>query len=543
MVKPKMLKKGSKVAIVSLSRGILGEPFAKHEVDLLEKRLSELGLTYEYMPNSKKDMEYLAEHPEARAEDLKAAFLDDSIDMIWCAIGGEDTYLTLPYLMNEDFQNLLLAHPKIFMGFSDTTNNHLMFQKLGLNTYYGPALLTDLAEFSPEMLPYTAKCIKNLFNNNRGIVLESSPIWYQSRTDFGEDQVGVPAIERKEEKNIEFLGPKQVALGELLGGCIESLYESAVCSRFPEKQREIFGEFPIFPNNFEWQGKILFIETSEEQPSPEKYRKMIKELEGRGVFQAVVGVLVGKPMDEKYYDEYKEIVSQIAGKYHLPVAYNMNFGHATPRMILPYGQIAKIDPEKQQVSLREPLFISELDEIIRVKLLNSVDVDRYVHSILVAEVAKRLAIRYDLDAEKAYTAGLTHDIAKRLSPEEEKYFVRKYQLDDGLLSDTAKNYRHSDIGAVVAKEWFDLDDEICQAIRLHTIPTTEMTSFDKVIFLADKLGRRDFENSLEPLRELAFEDLDKAMLFFLDEQAKDLEKRGIKQHPDTVKFIESLQAQ
>ena len=535
-----MLKKGDKVAIISLSKGILGESFVEHEVKLLEQRLEELGLEYEYMPNSKKGMEYLEKHPEARAKDLQVAFEDDSISMIWCAIGGEDTFRTLPYLMNEKFQALILKNPKIFMGFSDTTTNHLMFHRLGLTTYYGPALLPDLAEFSPKMLPYTANCIKNLFSNNRGIALKSSPVWYKSRTEFGPDQVGVPATELKEQHGYEFLGPNKVATGEILGGCLEILYDSIEKQRFPKEMNEIFGKYQIFPEREDWIGKVLLIETSEEQPSPEKYQKMIDSLEKFGVFEEIRGIMVGKPMDEKYYKEYKAIISTIGDKYQLPVVFNMNFGHATPRMILPLGEVVEINPKNKTVILKEQMFINELNEKIREKLCQVVDEKRYVHSILVAEQAKSLALQYGLDYEKAYTAGLVHDIAKRLSSEEEQYFVNKYHLPIELLEDDAKNYRHSEIGAVVAKEWFDLDDEICQAIEYHTIPRKDMTDFDKIIFLADKIGRTDLPKEWIPLKRMAYKDLNKAMIFFLEEQDKDLKLRGITPHPGTQEFLDSI---
>ncbi len=540
MVKPKMLKKGDTVAIVSLSSGVLGEKFVRHEVKLIEKRLTELGLNCKYMPNSRKGLDYIEKHPEARAEDLKTAFSDDSISMIWCALGGNDTFRILPYLMNEEFQELVLTHPKIFMGFSDTTNNHLMFYRLGLNTYYGPALLPDLAEFSPEMLPYTADCIKNLFNNNREREIKSSPVWYKARTSFAEDQVGIPAEEVEEKRGIEFIGPKKIVKGELLGGCLDSLYEMLSFSRFPEEQEKIFSEYRIFPDLSTWQGKLLFIETSEEQPDPQLYKKMIEKLEEYGVYDVVAGVLVGKPMDEKYYDEYKQILTEIAEKYQLPVAFNLNFGHGTPRMILPYGQITELNTQQQKITIKEPFFISELDEKIRKKLYQSVDLKRYIHSLLVAEQAKSLALHYGLNPEKAYTAGLVHDIAKRLSPEEEKYFVEKYRLDPALLTDIAKNYRHSDIGAVVAKEWFDLDDEICQAIKYHTIPNKKMTDYDKIIFLADKIGRNDLPEEWTPLKELAYRNLNEAMIMFLTEQKKDLERRGITPHSGSQEFLDAL---
>ena len=49
------------------------------------------------MPHAQKGIEYVKNHPEDRAKDLLQAFSDDSIDMILCAIGGDDTYRLLPY--------------------------------------------------------------------------------------------------------------------------------------------------------------------------------------------------------------------------------------------------------------------------------------------------------------------------------------------------------------------------------------------------------------------------------------------------------------
>ena len=146
MIRPKKLNKGDKVALVSLSRGILGMPFCKHELEIGLQRLKAFGLVPVIMPNALKDMSYLENHPEAKVADLKMAFMDDSIKGIICAIGGDDTYRTIPFLMEDkEFINAVKTHPKIFMGFSDTTNNHLMFYKLGLQTFYGQAFLTDLA--------------------------------------------------------------------------------------------------------------------------------------------------------------------------------------------------------------------------------------------------------------------------------------------------------------------------------------------------------------------------------------------------------------
>ena len=83
----------STIGIISLSSGIIGEDFVKHEVDLGVQRLKDLGLNPIFLPHSLKGLDFIKAHHEARAEDLIQAFSDDSIDMILCAIGGDDMIL------------------------------------------------------------------------------------------------------------------------------------------------------------------------------------------------------------------------------------------------------------------------------------------------------------------------------------------------------------------------------------------------------------------------------------------------------------------
>lgn len=104
------------------------------------------------MPNARKGIDYIKEHPEKRAEDLLQAFRDPEIDMILCAIGGYDTFRLLPHLFEQsELQNAITQ--KVFLGFSDTTINHFMLHKLGLRTFYGQSFLADICEIVPGKIP------------------------------------------------------------------------------------------------------------------------------------------------------------------------------------------------------------------------------------------------------------------------------------------------------------------------------------------------------------------------------------------------------
>lgn len=352
-MKPDALKKGDKVAIVSLSRGLLGENFVSHETPIGIKRLENYGLEVVFMPNSCKGMKYIEEHPEARAKDLKEAFLDNSIKAIICAIGGFDTYKILPYLMEDaEFKKTVLKNPKIFIGFSDSTINHLMFHKLGLNTFYGQAFITDLCELDNEMLPYTKYWFEKMFSNEDNLEIESSPIWYSDREDYSSKQVGIPRKANKEKNGYEVLNGSGKVEGKLLGGCIESIYK-AICHGMYADQVEICTKYNIFPINDDLKNNILFLETSDGKSTPEELKKMLLEIKKLGIFSLVKGLIIGKPIDEVYYEEYKKVYQEIFKDSNLPILYNVNFGHAVPRSIIPYGLNARLDLDNKKIVILE----------------------------------------------------------------------------------------------------------------------------------------------------------------------------------------------
>ena len=356
MIKPKKLNKGDKVAIISLSRGLLGMPFIKHELDLGIKRLKEFGLEPVIMSNSLKDMDYLFNHPEERASDLKQAFLDDSIKAIICSIGGDDTYKTIPYLMEDkEFIEAVRKHPKIFTGFSDTTNNHLMFQKIGLETFYGPCFLVDLAELDKEMLPYTKDTFNKFFLNEEKYEITSSSIWYNDRTSYGEDQLGISRITNKEEHGYEVLNGSGRVTGKLYGGCLDSLYDVYTSERYGQ-ENTIYTKYDILPTLEEWKEKILFIETSEERMTPSKLETVLNYFKSNKILESVRGIIVGKPIDEKYYDEYKEVYKRVFSDLNTPILYNVNFGHSVPRCIIPYDADAIIDFDNKRIIISSPIF-------------------------------------------------------------------------------------------------------------------------------------------------------------------------------------------
>ena len=334
------------IAIVSLSCGLVGAPFVQFEAEIGLRRLKEYGLNVKFMPHARMGIEYTMNHPEKRAEDLLEAFRDPETDMILCAIGGDDTYRLLPYLF--DHNELAEAvTDKVFLGFSDTTINHLMLHKVGLRTFYGQAFLSDICELGPEMHPYTRRYFEELITTGGIREITPSDVWYRERESFTPEQVGrqLPALP---DHGFELLQGKPVFSGKILGGCIDSLYDLFNGERYADMP-VLCRKYNLFPDARDWKGRILLLESSEEKPTPEQYRQALEYLRETGVFDAVSGVLAGKPMDETYADEYRQLLKEVIGKPDLPIVFNVNIGHAIHRCIIPFGTDATVDAGEQVI--------------------------------------------------------------------------------------------------------------------------------------------------------------------------------------------------
>lgn len=154
-------------------------------------------------------------------------------------------------------------------------------------------------------------------------------------------------------------------------------------------------------------------------------------------------------------------------------------------------------------------------EKIKEKLIEDIGERRYKHSLRVAQLAQDLAQIYEVDEEKAYIAGLTHDCAKY---NEEKY-IEKLNIDISTYNVISLKdpVLHSFIGAEVANKVYNISDkDILDAIRYHTTGKESMTILEKIIFIADAIEpRRDFEG-INNIRDASRKDLDKTMLMLLD---------------------------
>ena len=343
MIKPRHLSPGERVAVVSLSSGLLGEAKTIHKYHLAKERLArDFGLELVAMPNALRGIDYLYEHPEARAADLMDAFRDPSIRAVFCAIGGDDTIRLLPWV---DF-DVLHDNPKIFTGFSDTTTNHFMMYKAGLMSYYGASLMGTWSEYV-RINDYALDMLRRtLLAPQPTLEIPSAPYWYDDEDEkiwWTEENMHRLKPYHPEEVGYEVVQGAGAVEGPLLGGCIDV---------FPM----LWGT-TLWPSLDEWRGKLLFLETSEEDMPCDYLTWYLRNLQAQGILDVIAGILVGKPARRSKYEPYKEVYRKVvgfeAGRPDLPILCNVNFGHAEPICVLPIGAMCRLDADKKTVTLLE----------------------------------------------------------------------------------------------------------------------------------------------------------------------------------------------
>lgn len=164
---------------------------------------------------------------------------------------------------------------------------------------------------------------------------------------------------------------------------------------------------------------------------------------------------------------------------------------------------------------------------IRKKLEKELDAKRFEHTLGVAYTAAALAMRYQADLEKAQLAGLLHDCAKCISNEKKLSICEKHHIPISEIERKNPFLLHAKAGCYIARKQYHIQDQdILNAISNHTTGRPGMSLLEKIIYIADYIepGRKQAPN-LTRIRQLAFQDLDQALLGILR---------------DTLKYLESI---
>lgn len=190
-----------------------------------------------------------------------------------------------------------------------------------------------------------------------------------------------------------------------------------------------------------------------------------------------------------------------------------------------YRGEATVDPDKQYL------------EILRARLRP----DRFEHSLCVAAEAYRLAQRCGADPDKAYTAGLLHDIMKNTKPQLQLQILKDFDILLDAVEQGSPKLWHARSGAVYVQKVLGVEDEeILTAIRYHTTGRAGMGLLEKVLFLADFTSADRVYDDVDVMRRLVDEDMEQAMRYALGYTVRDLAKKGAPIHPDTVELYNEL---
>lgn len=152
-------------------------------------------------------------------------------------------------------------------------------------------------------------------------------------------------------------------------------------------------------------------------------------------------------------------------------------------------------------------------------LKKEIDDSRFEHTLGVMYTCAALAMRYEYDLEKAMLAGLLHDCAKCMPNAKKLKMAEKHHLEISSLERKNPFMLHAKLGAFLAKKKYDIEDEeILNAIRWHTTGRPDMTLLDKIVYVSDYIEpRRDKAPNLPKIRQLAFMDLDQALIKILED--------------------------
>jgi muramoyltetrapeptide carboxypeptidase LdcA involved in peptidoglycan recycling len=343
MIKPPRLKAGDRVAAATLSWGGPGAIPQRYQTGKTQFE-REFGLQVVETKHALQTPDWIAKNPKARADDLMEAFADPTIKGIISTIGGEDSARILPFIDLD----VIRRNPKVVMGYSDTTITHMACFNAGLVSFYGPAFMAAFAE-NGGMFPYMTQSVRRtIFSTDPiGIIAPNTAGWTVEHLDWAD-----PANQQRKRKLVpstgwRFLQGTGIATGPLIGGCADVLEFLKGTHWWPEPER--------------WNGAILFLETSEEAPSPQLFKYWLRNYAAQGILQRLAGLLVGRPggptQTPADFEEYDKVLLRIVrdelGLESLPIISQMDFGHTDPMFVLPYGIPAKIDCERRTFEITE----------------------------------------------------------------------------------------------------------------------------------------------------------------------------------------------
>jgi muramoyltetrapeptide carboxypeptidase LdcA involved in peptidoglycan recycling len=339
LISPPALRAGDTVAIVSLSAGVSAAVPHRHDAGIRQ-----LEQTFDVhvvdAPNARRDDAFLRANPRARADDLHWALAENAVAGILTSIGGDDSIRMIPYL---DF-DMIRDHPKVFMGFSDTTVQHLANRVAGVVSFYGPSLLTAFAE-NGGIHPYVEECVRDALFRSEPLQLRAAPEWTDERLDWANPLLASRRRRWWPNPGWAWLQGTEPVEGELIGGCADTL--------------ETVKGTAIWPPPSTWDGAILLLELSEEAPAPYTVELWLQNYGATGILGRLGALLLSRPETytlQRMFELWDRVQRVLAewGRADLVIVANLDYGHSSPMGVLPLGVRARVDPIERTIRTLAP---------------------------------------------------------------------------------------------------------------------------------------------------------------------------------------------
>ncbi len=339
-IRPSRLAPGDTVAVLSPSWG--GPAAFPHIFDHGLGVLRSWGLEIREAPSTRALPARLAADPRFRANDLNAAFADPSIRAIFASIGGDDSIRLLPFLD----QATIAANPKVVLGYSDTTTILAAVRAAGVVAFHGPSVMAGISQMGDLPGAYREHVRAMLFDPAAGHEFKAFGAYVDGYRDWGDPTLVGLANVLKPDDGAHVVQGAGLVTGELFGGCLEVL--------------DWIRGTSIWPVGEGWTGRLLFVEPSEERPSPTQVERILRSFGVLGIFDRVAGVLVGRARDQSPEEKvaleatFRSVIGAEFGRPDLPIVANLDFGHTDPQWVLPIGVRAELDVDVGRLRLVEP---------------------------------------------------------------------------------------------------------------------------------------------------------------------------------------------
>ncbi len=350
LIIPPKLNEGDKVAFISISGGRAGDADMLPRYLLGKRRFEKIfNVKVVETPHALKGSSYLYEHPEKRAEDLMWALKDDSIKGIICNQGGDDSYRVLPYIDTQ----VIHDHPKVFMGYSDIATWMAVFTYAGVRAFYGPNVLTPIAQ-PGKLDEYTEDAIRRTLFSNEVIgeikaAEKTTPIdWKTTYTIDGVEYERFPDNDEIEDPRDVIPWESGTGYKVLQGSGKVGGHVIPVCGG---PLWQIMGT-KFFPGPDVWEDSIIAMEHCSIYGSKLAGLHELRAFAAAGIFDKAKALITG-PLDDDSKDTMLKVMCKEVKRPDLVIFENLDYIHRTPMTVLPVGAMMEIDCDAPGIEILE----------------------------------------------------------------------------------------------------------------------------------------------------------------------------------------------